>query len=247
MRYLLVCLALAAAPAAAQNVEIFIPNQNQGQGQVQVAPSAPVIQNRLAACLANPNASTCTGVSAETSDGVQHETVVGQPQIQFETLILDLGDGGGVTSSQAPPPAQVDYDKPVQAKTVSLPAVAVTIEFDFDSDAIRYDQFGKITGLTQAFQDPALAGYSFAVIGHTDAKGSAGYNCDLSRRRAAQVVGALQANYVQLTLYPIGFGEHVLKNTYDPAAAENRRVTFLRLPADAGQVLQTSYQLCGFG
>jgi hypothetical protein len=50
---------------------------------------------------------------------------------------------------------------------------------------------------------------------------------------------------VNLPLYQVGFGENVLKNVYDPRAAENRRVTFLRLPADYTRVLQTSKSICG--
>ena len=145
------------------------------------------------------------------------------------------------------PSKAIDYTAPVpRQNVVSLPAVAVSIEFDFDSAEIRNDQSGKISGLAQAFQDPALASYSFAVIGHTDAKGSAGYNCDLSRLRAEEVVSELRVNNVFLPLFPVGFGEHVLKDTSNPGAAENRRVTFLRLPSDAGPVLETAYQLCGY-
>ncbi len=138
------------------------------------------------------------------------------------------------------------YQKPVDPyATISLPAVAITIEFDFNSAGIRADQYGKLNSLSEAFRDPALVNAQFAVIGHTDASGSDYYNCDLSLRRASEVARALRANYVNLPLYQVGFGENVLKNVYDPRAAENRRVTFLRLPADYTRVLQTSKAICG--
>lgn len=138
------------------------------------------------------------------------------------------------------------YQKPVDPyATISLPAVAITIEFDFNSAGIRADQYGKLNSLSEAFRDPALVNAQFAVIGHTDASGSDYYNCDLSLRRASEVARALRANYVNLPLYQVGFGEHVLKNVYDPRAPENRRVTFLRLPADYTRVLQTSKSICG--
>ena len=260
-----VLLGAAASMAAAQTAEIFIPGKTPG---VAVQPEAP--QNALANCLANPSAETCTGLAADPS-GVTFEAATGQPTITFETLVLDLDDGY-VHTKPEPPKERVDYDAPVTPPNyapppkhgdtyappkgdyaanggygdkIELPSVAVTIEFDFDSSYVRSDQIGKLQTLTAAFQDPALAGYAFAVIGHTDASGSDRYNCDLSRRRAGEVTNALRANYVTLGLFPVGFGERVLKNAVYPRAPENRRVTFLRLPSDARAVLDTSYSVCG--
>ncbi|MBV0914195.1 OmpA family protein [Anianabacter salinae] len=234
----IVLAALIALPAAAQESEIFIP----GQTTAPVIDAAPA--NALANCLANPSAATCTGAGA-APEGRTFENAGGGSDITFETLILDL-NADTVTASPAPPPETPDYAAPVSTRaTVALPSVAITIEFDFDSDRIRYDQTPKIASLIEAFRDPALASYAFAVIGHTDASGSDAYNCDLSRRRAASVTGTLLANYVEVSLTPVGFGEHVLKNTYDPNAPENRRVTFLRLPVDASAVLATAASVCG--
>lgn len=241
MRYL--PLLLLATPLAAQDSEIFIPGVTIDP-TVQATPqTSQQAANPLARCLANPDAATCASATTDPS-GVVTESAT--PDLQFETLVLDL-DTKTVTATQAPPPQPTDYSAPQQAHgTTALPSVAVTIEFDFDSDQIRAHEFGKIASLTQAFNDPALAGTRFAVIGHTDAKGSAGYNCDLSRRRAGSVTRALQASYVTLELFPVGFGEHVLKNVYDPNAAENRRVTFLRLPDHPGAVLQTAAGVCQY-
>ncbi len=237
MRLLAVLAAVAALPALAQQGEIFIPG----------ATEAPVIEARpsdpLAACLANPSEATCTGVNTAPG-GRSFESDTGAPGITFETLILDLG-GSTVTASNAAPATPPDYTAPVApAKPIALPAVAITIEFDFDSARLRYDQAPKIDALVRAFQAPELQGYSFMVIGHTDASGSNAYNCDLSRRRAEEVTNVLRANYVTLGLVPVGFGEEVLKNVYDPNAAENRRVTFLRLPGDAQGVIETALAVC---
>lgn len=98
--------------------------------------------------------------------------------------------------------------------------------------------------MADALQDPALAGTPFAVNGHTDASESDRYSCDLSQRRAASVSQQLSLRYVTLPLYPVGFGENVLKNPYEPRGAEKRRVTFLRLPDDYNQVLQSATSLC---
>lgn len=226
--------------AGAQQGEIFIP----GTGDTTTLAVEPQPQSRLAACLAKPDAANCTGLDLDPG-GLALESATG-PSVSFETLVLDL-DEKKVAVAPEPPATPTDYSAPAKpVGKIALPSVAVTIEFDFDSASIRADQIGKMATLIEALTDPALAGTQYAVIGHTDAKGSEGYNCDLSRRRAASVTAALQANYVPLTLYPVGFGEYVLKNIYDPRAPENRRVTFLRLPDDAGPALSTAGAVCAY-
>ena len=238
-KLLLITTLLAGSPLSAQQGEIFIPGVSDLT--IQTAPEAP--RNRLAACLADASAENCSGVDIDP-EGIALESFSGGPDITFETLTLDL-NSGNVSTSAAPPAQKPDYTAPpTNHGKIALPAVAVTVEFDFDSSAIRYDQQGKLASLAAAFQDPALAGTPFAVIGHTDASGSNRYNCDLSRRRAQSVAQQLGLRYVVLPLYPVGFGENVLKNVYDPRAAENRRVTFLRLPNDYNQVLTTAASVC---
>ena len=68
------------------------------------------------------------------------------------------------------------------------------------------------------------------VQGHTDSKGSTGYNQKLSERRASAVSGYLSGKNIKASRLTIkGFGETVPK--YDNATAEgrtqNRRVEFL--------------------
>ncbi|MFW2544564.1 OmpA family protein [Primorskyibacter sp. 2E107] len=238
MRSLLALALIVPLSAQAQTGEIFIP----GTTEAFQPPAAP--QSALAACLSEPTAANCAAVS-DSAEGLAFESATGSA-IQFETLVLDLDDGA-VTAQPAPPAQTPDYTAPPPSSgKVALPAVAVTIEFDYDSSAVRGDQIGKLASLINAFQDPALGGAAFAIIGHTDAVGSDAYNCDLSRRRAASVTAALTGGYVTLPLYPVGFGEHVLKNAYDPRAAENRRVTFMRLPAYPEQVLATAGAVCGY-
>ncbi|WP_168797862.1 OmpA family protein [Pacificoceanicola onchidii] len=231
-------LSLLPFMAQAQTGEIFIP----GQSEVMQPPAAP--QSALAACLSEPTAANCAAVS-DSAEGLAFESATGSA-IQFETLVLDLNDGH-VTAQPEPPQHAPDYTAPPPDHgKIALPAVAVTIEFDYNSAHVRADQIGKLAGLITAFQDPALSGASYAIIGHTDAVGSHAYNCDLSHRRATSVTAALTGGYVTLPLYPVGFGEHVLKNTYDPRAPENRRVTFMRLPAYPEQVLATAGSVCGY-
>ncbi len=229
--------------ASAQQAEIFIPGLNNDTAQTQ-RETAPVPGNALARCLASPNTANCAGVSLDPNKP-QFESAA--PEVTFETLVLDL-DTQQVTATPAPPPAPVDYTPPAPQTSgkLALPSVAITIEFDYNSDQIRADQRTKIAQLVAALSDPALAGTSYAVIGHTDAAGSIGYNCDLSMRRAVSVSRTLAASYVVLPLYPVGFGEHVLKNNVYPLAPENRRVVFMRLPEQPQRVLQTTGTVCSY-
>ncbi len=67
--------------------------------------------------------------------------------------------------------------------------------------------------------------------GHTDAKGTDGYNQGLSERRAETVKKFLIENYkipVE-NLVSAGYGETDLKNKTDPNAAENRRVQIVNM------------------
>jgi len=224
----------------AQSGEIFIPGADSNPFPM----AAPEPQNPLARCMMNASAANCSGIGHGGGDGVTFESAVAP---EYETLVLDL-DGDKVAVSHEPPAEPPAYTAP-QPKThgkVALPAVAVSIEFDYNSASIRLDQLEKLTTLVEAFNDPALKGTSYAVIGHTDAVGSDKYNCDLSIRRATSVAHALQDSYVSLQLYSVGFGEHVLKDKQYPDAPENRRVTFLRLPDHPDAVLNTAQAVCRY-
>ena len=73
---------------------------------------------------------------------------------------------------------------------------------------------------------PEFKGTVFLINGHTDARGSAEYNQQLSERRAAAVRRALieQFKLAPDTLIAAGFGKEQLKLPNQPFAGENRRV-----------------------
>lgn len=106
------------------------------------------------------------------------------------------------------------------------PNVDVQILFAFDSAYILPEAKPSLDELGKALSDPKLAGASFLIAGHTDAKGADDYNLALSQRRAGSVADYLIDTYHvdkgHLTV--IGFGEEQLKNKEDPLADENRRV-----------------------
>jgi len=87
--------------------------------------------------------------------------------------------------------------------------------------------------LGQALTQPALAPYRFRIEGHTDTVGSAGYNKELSDRRAAAVRNYLAANFKvdPARLEAVGMGEEgLLVPTADQTAEpRNRRVAVINL------------------
>jgi outer membrane protein OmpA-like peptidoglycan-associated protein len=100
------------------------------------------------------------------------------------------------------------------------------IHFDFDSDAIKPESTPTLSEIAQLLtSQPALR---LRIIGHTDNKGSAAYNLDLSDRRAESVVDALVAGYGiasdRLAATGAGLTEPIDTNDTEEGRARNRRV-----------------------
>ena len=78
---------------------------------------------------------------------------------------------------------------------------------------------------------------SVRVEGHTDNKGGARHNQELSQRRAAAVVAFLVKKGVERSrLDPIGFGQNqpIADNKTNEGRAANRRVEFVIVGAESG-------------
>ncbi|WP_447937207.1 OmpA family protein [Thermomonas fusca] len=138
-------------------------------------------------------------------------------QAQGQTRALRPGAAAMATTAPAP------VAKPAKAASINM-----QINFDFNSDRISSSSEQTMANLAKALVSPQLENRSFTVIGHTDAKGSAGYNKALSDRRAAAVRRYLVEHGVATTrLRAVGKGESQLLNAEDPEGAENRRVEIL--------------------
>jgi outer membrane protein OmpA-like peptidoglycan-associated protein len=104
------------------------------------------------------------------------------------------------------------------------------IYFSFNSDQIREESEPRIKEIADALNKHS--DWKLSVEGHTDGVGAAGYNLDLSRRRAAAVKDALVKRYKidPGRLTTAGFGASRPKDTNDTLAgrARNRRVELVR-------------------
>ena len=121
-----------------------------------------------------------------------------------------------------------------RAETKEAPSIDLEIFFDYKSAEVTPKAVAVLTPLGRALADPRLADNSFLIAGHTDAKGGADYNLELSQRRAESVRQFLIANFNvdAKKLIAKGYGFQHLRNPKDPFAAVNRRVQIVNLSKD---------------
>ncbi len=103
------------------------------------------------------------------------------------------------------------------------------IHFAYNKDTIRPVSFPVLDAVVDVLRsNPSI---KLEVQGHTDNRGSASYNKDLSRRRAASVMRYLTRNGIpsdRLTSQGYGFDRPLVPNDSDRNRALNRRVQFIR-------------------
>jgi OmpA-OmpF porin, OOP family len=103
------------------------------------------------------------------------------------------------------------------------------IHFEYNKDKIRPESFPILDAVVEVLQkNPEI---KIEVQGHTDNRGGAAYNKDLSNRRAGSVRKYLVGKGVQnerLTSIGYGFDRPIVDNTTDQNRALNRRVQFIR-------------------
>jgi outer membrane protein OmpA-like peptidoglycan-associated protein len=100
------------------------------------------------------------------------------------------------------------------------------IQFGSNSADLSPDARATLDALAEAMNREELRELRFEVAGHTDAKGSDKYNQELSRRRAASVVGYLAEDrgVGGGRLRAVGYGESRLVDPANPNSGANRRV-----------------------
>ena len=104
------------------------------------------------------------------------------------------------------------------------------IHFDTDKDTLRPDSKATLDEIGRLLSSDPQA--RIHIVGHTDNQGSAEYNLDLSRRRAAAVLRALTEQYgvasTRLDSFGCGLYAPTAPNTTDEGRAKNRRVELVK-------------------
>ena len=106
---------------------------------------------------------------------------------------------------------------------------SLLITFGTDSAEIGSDTQGVLDTLARALQSDSLAGFSFKVEGHADARGEPEHNQRLSQQRAEAVAAYLVNKHGILAerLSAMGKGSSEPLNKQRGDAPENRRVTIV--------------------
>ena len=130
-----------------------------------------------------------------------------------------------------------NYPGALPPRPLSFPQMAnlaqfvVTVEFDFNSAAIKPSSYRTVGAIADALHNPILLGYGFLVIGHTDSVGGRQYNLGLSQRRAealrAALIDPLGVN--PGALEAVGLGEEQLLDPKHPTSGVNRRVQLVNV------------------
>ena len=120
---------------------------------------------------------------------------------------------------------------PAEQAGEPLTAIALEIQFDFDSATLTGGARQVLDQLGGALKSDALESFAFLVEGHTDSVGSEGYNLDLSERRARAVSTYLTREFgvEAARLKTIGRGEAEPFDVSNPASGVNRRVQIVNL------------------
>jgi outer membrane protein OmpA-like peptidoglycan-associated protein len=117
--------------------------------------------------------------------------------------------------------------------TQTVPAVAITVHFAFDSSAILPEAAQNLRSVGIALQSSELASARIRIEGHTDSIGSDQYNLRLSERRAGSVRQYLVRQYriAPERLIAIGKGEaeSIADNDTTEGRQKNRRVELVNL------------------
>jgi OOP family OmpA-OmpF porin len=166
---------------------------------------------------------------AEDPDGFQDDDGCPDPDNDGDT-VLDAQDQcpsepGSATEAPLGCPAK----PPLAMVTDCEVKITQQIHFEFNKDRIRPESHPVLNAVVEVLQkNPDIR---IEVQGHTDNKGGAAYNRDLSHRRAGSVKKYLVAHGVtpeRLTSLGYGFDRPLVDNATDQNRALNRRVQFVR-------------------
>ena len=234
---MLVLLGCASLPLLAQNTPSQSPSANQMIEQLK--PNTRSLRNLRVEAAAPP--ATVTPVAAQPS-GSQVIAEPGptpaaepMPSTPPVAVVVITPAVSAAPAAQpvavAAPSAVTVADNPAElAQPTVRPSLSLLIQFDFNSARVRPESQQALANLSVALQSPELRNSTFALEGHTDAKGSADYNVRLSALRAQAVRDYLMGRGVeQGRLQASGKGASELANVEQPFAPENRRVRIVNL------------------
>ena len=171
------------------------------------------------ACLAGV---TCQ-VQAQTPEKVLKGSQVTESAL-IEALTIEGPEAAGGATRGFRPAAKGDSKAPKAG-----PGKAnLLITFATNSSELTGDSQTSLNALAKALQSDALAGFSFRVEGHSDARGDPAHNMELSQQRAEAVAAYLvKTGILAERLKAVGKASSEPLNLARVDAPENRRVTIV--------------------
>ena len=114
------------------------------------------------------------------------------------------------------------------------PKALLKISFEFNSAELTREAKETLDKVGQALASNELSADTFQLVGHTDGKGDADYNLQLSARRALAVKDYLERfkGIDSSRLSPMGKGEGELLDKEHPYSGANRRVEIINVGAE---------------
>jgi outer membrane protein OmpA-like peptidoglycan-associated protein len=162
-----------------------------------------------------------------------HDILSSLVGVENTSVGMDVARMRQIAAQAAHDPSRNDpyHRPPLFAQLDKLAQLTIAIEFAFDSARISPRSYRSIGLMADALYHPALYGYCFLIVGHTDATGRREYNLKLSERRAEAIRQALINPFGigKLRVDTLGLGEEQLLNRRNPKAAENRRVQLINV------------------
>ena len=236
---MLVLLGCASLPLVAQNTPSQSPSANQMIEQLK--PNTRSLRNLRVEAAAPPATAAPViaqpAVSQVIAEPVPTPAAEPMPSTPPVAVVVTTPAVSAAPAAQpvavavAVPSAVTVSDNPAElAQPAVRPSLSLLIQFDFNSARVRPESQQALANLSVALQSPELRNSTFALEGHTDAKGSADYNVRLSALRAQAVRDYLMGRGVeQVRLQASGKGASELANVEQPFAPENRRVRIVNL------------------
>jgi outer membrane protein OmpA-like peptidoglycan-associated protein len=166
---------------------------------------------------------------AQTAAQMSAPAVMKEDQVTQQALIDALAPPAAAPAAATPQTRGFRIVRDEPPPPPRQPAKAsVLITFETNSAQLTQNARRALDVVAQALASNRLDGQRFVVEGHADPRGSSDANLALSRERAESVRRYLSLKGVDpVRLQAVGKGDHELLNPADPAAPENRRVTFV--------------------
>lgn len=168
-----------------------------------------------------------SGIGGEATSQTRTRRSVDGP-VTREAVVRSLSVVPAREEEEEVGPAGIDGLAPAPDAPAEL-SVMLRINFALESANLTPEALRDLDQVAAALLDPRLTDVAVLLEGHTDASGAAGYNLDLSRRRADAVLAHLVRRGVPRDrLRAVGYGESRLLSGHPPADGFQRRVEIVR-------------------